>query len=322
MQISVTPISKSDTERVIKLWNSATPLDAITLDSLEARVLLDENFDEETFLIARDGDRMVGFIVGTYARRVSLGDHDRKGERCWITAFGVDRAHQHKGVATRMVTALLEKFRSMGKKECFVATYAPGYFVPGIDVNEYPAAISFLKKQGFEETYRPLSMDAPLALFKVTPELEEKDKRLRESGVEVKPYSRDHLLSFMKFLEANMPADWVRVSRANLRDLTRGVFQPDQIFIAVSAGPTAKESEVIGYCQFEGAHFGPFGVADKYQGRGMGTVLLGRTLERMRAKGLHNAYVLWTDDVAAKVYSKFGFKETRRFAVMKKILNP
>ncbi len=75
---------------------------------------------------------------------------------------------------------------------------------------------------------------------------------------------------------------------------------------------------MIGYCQFEGAHFGPFGVADKYQGKGIGTVLLGRTLERMRAKGLHNAYVLWTDDVAAKVYSKFGFEETRRFAVMKK----
>jgi hypothetical protein len=27
---------------------------------------------------------------------------------------------------------------------------------------------------------------------------------------------------------------------------------------------------------------------------------------------------MWTDDLAAKVYGKFGFKETRRFALLKK----
>ncbi len=32
-------------DAVLKLWNRVLPLDAVTLDSLEARVLLDENFD-------------------------------------------------------------------------------------------------------------------------------------------------------------------------------------------------------------------------------------------------------------------------------------
>ncbi len=227
MGISFTPISNRDIASVIRLWNRVLPLDAVTLDTLEARVLLDENFDPNTFLVARDGEEIVGFVVGTYARRVPLGDHDPKGDRCWITAFGIDPSCRKGEVGTRRLSALFDKFRSLGKKECFVATYAPGYFVPGIDVKEYPAAVSFLKKTGFQETYRPLSMDAPLAHFRVTPEMEAKERRLKESGVEVKPYTRDHLLSFMKFLEANMPADWVRVSRANLRDLTRGVFQPD-----------------------------------------------------------------------------------------------
>lgn len=321
MEISITPVSYSDLDSVIELWNRVNPLDAITEDLLETRVLLDENFDENTFLVAREGDRMVGFVISAYARRVPLGEHDPMGDRCWVTAFGIDQVYRRRGVATRMFSSLFEKFRAMGKKECFVASYAPGYFVPGIDVKEYPAAISFLSKEGFEETYRPLSMDAPLALFKVTRELEEKEQRLIESGIKVRTYSRQDLLPFMKFLEANMPADWVRVSRANLRDLTRGIFKPDQIFLAVCDKPGAGEGKVIGYCQFEEAHFGPFGVADKYQGKGIGTVLLGRTLERMHSKGLHNAYVLWTDDTAAKVYSKFGFKETRRFAVMRKSIS-
>ena len=318
MDISIAPLSNSDVDPVIKLWNSVNPLDAVTIDVLESRVLLDENFDPETFLVARDRERVIGFMVGAYARRVPLGEHDPKGDRCWITAFGVDESSRKSGVAGGLLSHLLGKFKAMGKNECFVATYAPGYFVPGIDVNEYPAGVSFLRKQGFQETYRPLSMDAPLALFKVSREIAEKEKGLRASGVEVVTYSRGYLIPFMRFLETNMPADWVRVARANLRDLTRGFFQPDQIFLAVAGRTATDPGEVIGYCQFEGAHFGPFGVAEKYQGKGIGTVLLGRTLEHMRAKGLHNAFVLWTDDIAAKVYSKFGFKETRRFVVFRK----
>lgn len=321
MGISVTSLSNSDIEAVLSLWNKVLPLDAVTLDSLEARVLLDENFDEDTFLVARDNDRIVGFVVGTYARRAPVGDHDPKGDRCWITSFGVYPEYRKKGVASKMLASLFEKFKSLGKKECCIATYAPGYFVPGIDIEEYADAVSFLKKIGFEETYRPLSMDTQLPLFKITPEAEKKEKTLRENGVAIRPYTRSDLLPFLKFLESNMPADWMRVSRANLRDLTRGMFQTDQIFLAVLEGSDGKEAEVIGYCQFEGAHFGPFGVADKYQGKGIGTVLLGRTLEKMRAKGEHCAFVLWTDDVAAKVYSKFGFRETRRFAVLRKSLD-
>ena len=109
----------------------------------------------------------------------------------------------------------------------------------------------------------------------------------------------------------SMTSDWYRVARYNLHDMSRNLFNPDQITIAVQG------NVVIGYCQFEGSHFGPFGVSDKYQGKGIGTILLGRTLEKMRMYGYHDAWVLWTDDVAAKVYGKFGFKETRRFVVLK-----
>jgi predicted GNAT family acetyltransferase len=40
----------------------------------------------------------------------------------------------------------------------------------------------------------------------------------------------------------------------------------------------------------------------------------------MKIKGYHNAWVMWTDDIAAKVYQKLGFRETRRFVVLSKDL--
>jgi mycothiol synthase len=77
----------------------------------------------------------------------------------------------------------------------------------------------------------------------------------------------------------------------------------------------------LGYCQFEGEHFGPFGVREDCQNQGIGTVLLAHCLQAMRAAGHHNAWVLWTsDDTAAKVYSRFGFTVTRRFAVLRREL--
>ncbi|MFA6542555.1 MAG: GNAT family N-acetyltransferase, partial [Bacteroidota bacterium] len=106
----------------------------------------------------------------------------------------------------------------------------------------------------------------------------------------------------------------VRVERRNLRKLSEGTFKETQITVVVH------NNEIIGYCQFEESHFGPFGVSDAFQGRGIGTVLLARTLDRMRTEGFHDAWVMWTDDVAAKVYGKFGFQETRRFSILRKEL--
>jgi GNAT superfamily N-acetyltransferase len=114
-------------------------------------------------------------------------------------------------------------------------------------------------------------------------------------------------------MQAHMPGDWVRHARELLTDITKGLSDYDQIVVA------QHKREIVGYCQFEGEHFGPYGVAPDYQGKGIGTALMAKCLATMRRKGLHNAWVLWTsDETAEKVYQRFGFRETRRFAVLRK----
>ena len=157
-------------------------------------------------------------------------------------------------------------------------------------------------------------MDASIVKFNLPEEIKAKQSEIKRKGIEIRPYCRSDLVGFMSFLEKSMPSDWVRVARRNLRKISEGGFRPDQITVAV------KGSAIIGYCQFEGSHFGPFGVSDAHQGMGIGTLLLAKTLEQMHREGHHDAWVMWTDDVAAKVYAKFGFKETRRFVVLKKEL--
>jgi mycothiol synthase len=314
MALTITAFTDSDRASLLDFWGKVLPLDAITEDTLDERILLDDNFDPETFLLAREGKELAGFILGSYGKRSDLGDADPTKTRSWITAFGIGPERPTDQVAKPLLTRAEQFFKSKGKTEVMVSTYPPGYFTPGVDGKAYPHLLEFYTANGYQEIRQAISMDASIVLFALSDEVRSKEKKIREKGIDIRPFRRGDLLGFLNFLERSMPTDWVRVERANLRALTRGQFHSDQITVVT------KGDEIIGYCQFEGSHFGPFGVSDAYQGQGVGTVLLARTLERMRTMGHHDAWVMWTDDVAAKVYQKFGFKETRRFSILKKRL--
>jgi mycothiol synthase len=312
MNLSITPYADTAREELLALWTTALPFDAITLDTLETRVLLDENFDPETFLLARSDGELVSFILGIHAKRMPLGDADPNGDRCWITALGVHPGYDVRAIGTSLLTEVEKRFKALGKCECRVAGYPPGYFTPGIDLRGYKPILELFQANGYSVFHEALSMDSSIVLFTVPEKTVEIEKKLKQDGIDIRFYRRNDLVRFMEFLEQSMPFDWVRVERRNLRKIVEGGFHPEQVVLVT------KGDDIIGYCQFEGSHFGPFGVSDAYQGRGIGTVLLARTLERMRQEGYHDAWVMWTDDLAAKVYGKFGFKETRRFAMLKK----
>lgn len=314
MALSFSSYNDSFRNEVLELWARALPLDSISIGMFESRVLLDENFDPDFFILAKNEQKLAGFVLGMYAKRTPLGDADPDGTRAWITALAVDPSADVITVGSSLVKEIEQKFISIGKKECWVSTYPPGYFTPGIDQRNYAPLLNLFLHNGYVKQKEALSMDSSIVLFQLSDAVKEKEAQLKKNGIIIRPYRRDDLLKFLAFLEQTMPTDWVRVERRNLRKLSEGGFSENQITVVVH------NNEIIGYCQFEGAHFGPFGVSDKYQGQGIGTVLLARTIERMKMEGHHDAWVMWTDDVAAKVYSKFGFKETRRFAILKKEL--
>jgi GNAT superfamily N-acetyltransferase len=312
--VTIEPYREDLRSQVLNLWARALPLDALTEDVFEQRILLDENFDAETFLLALESGRPVGFLLGMYGKRRNLGDADPDGTRCWITGLGAESEETLAYAGPFLLKEIESRFRTMGKKEILVSTYPPGYVTPGVDRKANGNLLSLYQEHGYAEVKQALSMDAQIVLLQVPPAVAAKEKELRAQGIEVRPYRRTDLLAFLKFLEATMPTDWIRVERANLKKIGTGGFSTDQVTVVMHG------AEVIGYCQFEGSHFGPFGVSDAYQGKGIGTVLLARTLERMRTHGYHDAWVMWTDDKAARVYRKFGFKETRRFSILKKML--
>lgn len=302
-----------DEEALLRAWASALPLDAIDHVTFCRKVLLDPNFDPEWLIVAEADGRVVGFSL-CLVRRAPLEKVGLEPHRGWITAFGVVPDSRGQGVGSALLERSVELFAREGRTEVSIAPYTPNYFVPGVDEQAYADGLRFLTARGFEVVQRPLSMDANIVKLDESP-YAGRAARLAEQGIEVRTLRPHEIPLLLGFLRDHMPGDWLRHGRALLDDASRGLARFEQFTIAVHAG------EILGYCQCDGDHFGPFGVRDDAQGKGIGTVLLARCLSGMRRRGHHSAWVLWTsDDTASKVYSRFGFAETRRFSVLRRRL--
>jgi len=311
--ISIRPYEPADIHTVVALLNRCLAADPITSETFQRKVLLDPNFDPHGALVALDGHCAVGFVLGL-VRRFKLEDAPPDFDRSWITLIGVDAEYRRRGIGRRMVDELEAWFRSKGCKTTFVSSYAPNYFIPGVDVNAYPEALEFFKSIGFVEVYRPLSMDANLVHLSTPDWVREKERQL-EGKVTIEPFRPELILPLLDWMRAEFAGDWQRFAREAMTKITTGEFRPDNVWIAHSDG------RVVGYCQHDNAgRFGPFGVSASERGRGIGAVLLFRCLHAMRAKGLHAAWFLWTDDKVARLYSEAGFTESRRFALLRKDL--
>lgn len=304
-----------DTASLLECWERALPLDGVTREIFERKVLLDQNYERDSLVVAEADRRIVGFIT-CFVLNKPIEKVGHREDTGFITVFGVHPDYRHRGIGTALLEAAEAFFRQRQRKFVCIAPYTPNYFVPGVDKERYADGVAFLTKRGFVEYAEGIAADALISKFEIPPEILAKERELAEQGIIVRHYEPDDLVDYIEFQRQHMPGPWVEDTRRNLIEMTYGRFPADAIWLAVDRG------KIIGFCQNEREHFGPFGVSDAYQGRGIGSVLLARTLYQMRLNGYHSAWVLWTGERALKgVYGRLGFQLTRRFAIMKKELS-
>ncbi len=305
-----------DLEGVVEVWRRSLPFDAITREAFISRVLLDENFDPNGLIVTAQPDgKILGFVLCIVLKHPieKIGLMENRG---FITAMGVDPEHWGEYIGPMLLESACEFFRKRNRKEVAIAPYAPNYFVPGVDRENYAHGLAWLKAHGFEEFSEGIAMDALIGKFTLSQEVLQKEQELANGGIIIRPLRLDEVANFMTFMLLDMPGDWVEDARRLLKEMVSGTAPKDSIYIAI-------EGEcIVGYCKFAREHFGPFGVSEIRQGRGIGSVLLAKTLLQMRIEGHHSAYVLWTGERAARgVYGRLGFTISRRFAILKKTLD-
>jgi ribosomal protein S18 acetylase RimI-like enzyme len=312
-RVTIEPFSGEALDEVVSLLQRCLHADPISRSLFVRKVLIDPNFEPEGAPVAyRDGS-VVGFGL-SIARRLPLEDAPSDAERGYITLLGIHPEYQRQGIGSQLLQEMEAYLSSRERKLVLVSPYAPNYFTPGVDVNAYGAALQFFRKHGYQEVYRPVAMDCNL-LRLCTPEwVQQREQELLQDGVVVEPYRPQLVPALFRFLREEFPGDWQRFAREAIAQIEQGD-TPLRVWIAHQRG------EVFGYSHFQGERFGPIGVAQSLRGRGIGQVLMYKTLEAMRLIGLHTAYFMWSDDrTADRLYRAAGFVETRRFAVLRKEL--
>ena len=304
----IRPFQVKDFAGVISLWNQVLYRDQINVTRFQLKVLADPNFDPEGLAVAEENGEVVGFCLGIL-RKEPLERIGLQEKLAWITAMAVKPKLQRQGIGSSLLQQVEEYFTANNREWAYVATYVPNYFFPGVDVDAYASGLNFFTKHQYTTASEVFGMGREI-LDLTTPEtIKEQVAQLEAEGIQLLTLEPRYTYSLLNFLRTEFPGDWAPV----IVDKLKLGGKDDEIVIAV------KDDEVLGYAQYEGEHFGPFGVSSKLRKKGVGAILFYRVIELMKAKGYHNVWLAWTGGDAKRFYEeKAGLKALRQHAIMKK----
>ncbi|NGN66971.1 GNAT family N-acetyltransferase [Streptomyces sp. A7024] len=304
-----------DGPALIEAWRRSAPRDPIGPARFRELVLLDANFDPQGLRLALDDGRIIGAAYAV-RRQLPLHGADLEPEQGWIPFFFTHPAHRRRGVARLLLTEALEWLRSHGRTRADFSSYAPNYFLPGLDATTYPEASALLRDLGFRRLYEAAAMDLSLLDYAMPPAVAERVDHLTATGYRFTTPLDDDLPELLHLAGNHFNPDWARAIRACL---LRGT-PPERIVTA--RDPAGR---LLGWAMHEAyegmtERFGPFGVREDARGTGLGKALLHLTLERMRGCGAHSAWFLWTGEQtpAGHLYRATGFRTTRTFQVLRR----
>ncbi|HRX87591.1 MAG TPA: GNAT family N-acetyltransferase [Phycisphaerae bacterium] len=311
-EISLRPLRSDDVDAVVRIWNAALHRDPITVGRFCGWLFGDADYRpgaDSGMIVAERAGRLIGFIRAIVRR----SPNDRVGlepELGWIPVVAVDPAEQRQGAGRALLAAAVDYLRGKGRRQIFVCGNtgsAPGYVFPGVDQDAYAGALALFKRAGFVVDHEPIAMSRETIGFDQAKY--DADAWAVGGDIVVEGLTPARVQDFLVFLAESFPGDWNIAARAKIR--AGGL---DEMLIA------RRGETVLGYCQWEGEHFGPFGVSAAERGGRIGAKLFAEAVRRIRAADGRSVWFNWADDDAARFYRRFGLDATRRFAILRKDL--
>ena len=308
--VIIRAIKASDVSDITALWNRVLVRDMITEGRFINWLFLDPDFDPLELTgcwVAERAKRIIGFSRAII-RKVpndGLGFEDRDG---WIPVIFVAPEEQRKGVGTGLMSMMIEFFKNNGRKRVFFCGNtgsAPGYVFPGVDKDAYPSGFAFFKKWGFVVDHEPVAMSRSIIEVDFQKYHEHAWAEGTNDGVSIQSLTPEYVLPYLQFMRKWFAGDWNIAARNQIRAV-----KFSDLLIALVDG------EIGGYCQWDGEHFGPFGVREGLRGKRLGAKLFLEAMRRIKAADGRTVWFNWADPDAARFYNRFGLEATRHFAIM------
>lgn len=299
LDLRLRTIRLSDEPALLNLWNRAAVYDPLSKELFREKVWADPGATPELRLLAEEGDRPVGFVIG--AMRPATG-------RGFVKMLAVTPSHQRQQIGSRLLEQLEAKLREAGATSIRPAESAPNYLTPGIDVR-YQGAERFFERNGYIPIGNACNMRVELSKADFMQPAPPRGAAVRRCTSLERP-------GLMDLLAREWPS-WTDEAEEALRN------DPPTLFVAVDdhADPEGT-GEVVGFAAYDANNrgtgwFGPMGTDPRAQGRGLGRALLLTCLAEMAERGVQTATIPWvgpTDFYAKTV----GARIDRLFLRMEK----
>jgi len=254
----------------------------ITNETMQRCTFRDPNFDPKFALVAVEDEKPIGFMFG--ARRVKYPMEHVGEPKAWIKIFCVHPQYRRRGIATKLLNQLEELMKAEGRKELRVADFAGWHFFPGVDIR-YEDAIDFLLAKGFKKDGETVDYLIDLISFTVPRRIIRLEKMLIDERIVFRKPSFAEKSKVQEWIEGRFGKFWTYEVGEAFRAPTPKVWVAE------------KGDEILGfsaYSALERYWFGPIGVSDQIKHKGLGTVLLFKTLDSMREEGCSTACIPWT----------------------------
>jgi mycothiol synthase len=299
----------SDVAPVVEIWNRALRRDPIDTGRFTPWLFGDPDYwpgPDSGMFVAEQAGRPVGFVRAITRR----WPNDRVGlepEHGWIPVLAVDPHAQRRGIGRALLDRAIGHMRAAGRRQVWVCGNtgsAPGYVFPGVDGDAYAVGLHLFQAAGFVIDHEPIAMSREVVDFDV--EKYHADAWATGSDLTVETLSPPRVQDFLVFMAEAFPGDWNIAARAKIR-----AGRLHEVLIARRGNTT------LGYCQWEGEHFGPIGVVAAERGARIGAKLFVEAVRRIRAADGRTVWFNWADEDAARFYERFGLAATRRFAILR-----
>lgn len=295
----------SDMEEIIKIWNCAFQAHSIDTTFFVKNVLFDVNFSSEGFFVCEDEHGILGFAEMVIRRVPVSAGGSLDTDKAYLRMFAVKDSRDLSSIGRELILRAEEYARGFGDRTIVVFDYTPDYIVCGISESRGDY-IEFFKSMGYTEGKRRRSIRINLDSLERSPEIESLIAEREAEGFVFSHLENEYILSLLGYAPPGWTHRYRRLALANMdyEKFNLIIYGGEVVGCAVFGDPNSTEER-----------FGPYSVSESLRGRGLGKILLYRTLMDMKSRGLHYAYASSTpiSGAAYGVYDKFGFYTTDIF---------
>ncbi len=280
--MELAPLTPADLKIAAKLVRTGgRDLAFMSEAALKTQTFNDPDRDDAFLLKAVEKKKMIGLGLGVARKsgEVKAG---------WIKHVGVEARWRRKGVGSLLVAELERRFHKRQILDIRVGACPAPYISGGVRVDDTPM-ICLLLRRGFDFKDMVRDMTADLRRFKPKFSSDEmslmKKARIRKAG----PKDREALLAMV----GQAFPFWVQEARMGL-DI-------GFTFIAEDAG------QIVGFGCGDASNpgwFGPTGTLESQRGKGLGKLLLLKSLEEMKRRKHKEARIPWVGPIG--FYSRFS----------------